>query len=82
MRHLRIVASKAPIAPEPPDLPDELEAAEPPAKLLGQELELLCSSVPISRTRTRAAFGSSSRGSPTSTSPVRSSSTRRSATCS
>ncbi len=41
MRHLRIVASKAPIAPEPPDLPDELEAAEPPAKLLGQELELL-----------------------------------------
>lgn len=41
MRHCRTVASKAPIAPSPPDLPDDLAASAPPVKLAAQELELL-----------------------------------------
>jgi uncharacterized protein YjbI with pentapeptide repeats len=35
------LASKAPIAPSPPDLPDDLAGFERPARLVGAELELM-----------------------------------------
>lgn len=35
------LASKAPIGPAPPDLPDELDAVGRPTRLAGQELDLL-----------------------------------------
>jgi len=41
------LASKAPIGPAPPDLPDELDAVGRPTRLAGQELDRIGTGAPF-----------------------------------